>query len=128
MSEIFRKEKKYQSQLELLSIIAYIDLSGFDTIESYLFAKQEHFKFIKPLPMVAPAIIRNVNAALKQLNWDISNYKAYFNDTITASLTPAHVFGIEKSLEIICAYLEGNEQRGERLLKSGVRNFMANNK
>lgn len=124
LSEINRKEKMYDKQLHSLTLSAYIHLSGIDTLEEYSYWKNGDFSITKPQPILPPAIIRSIGTCIKRLNMSIEQYRELFLSVITPTLTPAHVFGIKKTLDIICTYLSGNNEKADKMVVSGTKKFI----
>lgn len=63
--------------------------------------------------------------AMKNLNMDISLFKIRYKEVIDETLTPIHVFGVDKSLEIICLYLEDNTEKAEKEMEQGIKKFQS---
>ena len=124
LSEIDRKEKRYDRQLHSLTISAYIHLSGIGRLDQYAYWKNGDFSIVEPQPLLPPAVIRSIRLCIKRLSMSIEQYRAFYLDTITLTLTPAHVFGIEKSLDIICTYLENNDEKANKMIVSGTKKFI----
>lgn len=124
MSEVYRKEHCYNDQLQVLMESAYIHLSGIETLKDFYSAVSNHFKYSGLHPMVPPAVIQGIERALKSLNMDIPTFRTRFKENIDLTLTPAHIFGIDKSLEIICLYLEGNSKKAEKEIENGTKKFI----
>lgn len=126
MSEIYRKEHCYNDQLQTLMESAYIHLSGIGTIKDFNTALSSNFKHFDLDPILPPAVIRGIERAIKSLNMNISSFQNRYRENIDLSLTPAHIFGVDKSLEIICLYLEGNSEKAEKEIEKGTKKFMSN--
>lgn len=126
MSEINRKEKMYDKQLHLLTLSAYTHLSGIDTLDEYTYWKNGDFSIVEPHPLLPPAIIRSLRLCIKRLNMSIDEYRNFYVDTITPTLTPAHVFGVRKTLDIICAYMEGDIEKADKMVANGTKNLSKN--
>lgn len=124
MSEINRKEKMYDKQLHLLTLSAYTHLSGIDTLDEYTYWKNGDFSIVEPNPLLPPAIIRSLRLCIKRLNMSIDEYRNFYVDTITPTLTPAHVFGVRKTLDIICAYMEGDIEKADKMVANGTKKFI----
>lgn len=124
LSEIDRKEKRYDRQLHSLTISAYIHLSGIGRLEQYAYWKDGDFSIVEPQPLLPPAVIRSLRLCIKRLNMSIEQYRAFFLDNIALTLTPAHVFGIEKTLDIVCAYLENNDEKANKMVVNGTKKFI----
>lgn len=124
LSEINRKEKMYDKQLHSLTLSAYIHLSGIGTLEEYTYWKDGDFSIAEPQPLLPPAVIRSLRLCIKRLNMSIEQYREFYIDTITTTLTPAHVFGVRKTLDIICAYIEDNSEKADKMVASGTRKFI----
>lgn len=124
LSEINRKEKMYDKQLHSLTLSAYIHLSGIGTLEDYTYWKNGDFSIVEPQPLLPPAVMRSLRICIKRLNMSIEQYREFFLGIITPTLTPAHVFGIEKTLDIICAYLEDKDEKANKLVASGTKKFI----
>lgn len=125
MSEIYRKEHCYNDQLQTLMESAYIHLSGIDTLESFNTALSSQFKYVKLHPILPPAVIRGIENAIKNLKIDIPSFQIIFKEKIDSTMTPAHIFGVDKSLEIICLYLEGNSEKADKEIEKGTKIFMS---
>ena len=54
----------------------------------------------------------------------IEQYRKLYLDIITSTLTPVHVFGINKTLDIICLYLEDNNTKADKLVSDGTKKFI----
>jgi len=124
LSEINRKEKAYDKQLHSLIISAYIHLSGVDNLNSYSHWKAGDFSVTEPMPLLPPAVIRSTKVCLKRLEMSLEQYKELYFSIVTPTLTPAHVFGIEKSLDIICTYLQDNHEKADKMVASGTKKFI----
>lgn len=124
LSQIHCKEKHYSDQLHLLILSAYIHLSGVDTLEDYNYWKDGDFSIIKPIPLLPPAVIRSTQKCMKCLEIDLDEYKKLFKKYICINLTPAHVFGIEKSLEIICSYLDGDYEKADKIVLNETKKYI----
>ena len=124
LSEIDRKEKRYDKQLHTLTLSAYIHLSGIGTLEDYAYWKNGDFSIAEPMPILPPAVIRSLRLCIKRLNMSIEQYRNFYFDNITPTLTPTHVFGIEKTLDIICTYLENNEEKANKMITNGTKKFI----
>lgn len=125
MSEIYGKKQRYEDQLETLIMSAYVHLSGIDKIYDFNLAKSGHFKYAEPDPLLPPAVIRDTEKVMKVLNMNISTYQIVFKETITPALTPDHIFGIDKSLEIICLYLTGESKKAEEVIEQGTQEYIS---
>lgn len=125
LSEILRKEKRYKGQLEVLIDSAYIHLSGVNIVSEYFCIKENGFKIAKPHPCLPPAVIRSTGIVLKRLDMTLEDYKTLYRSKVDVRMTPDHVFGLEKSLEIICEYLNGNQEKADKMIKQGVKKFIA---
>lgn len=124
LSEINRKEKMYDKQLHSLTLSAYIHLSGIGTLEDYAYWKDGDFSIVEPQPLLPPAVIRSLDVCIKRLSMSIEQYKELYFSIVTPTLTPAHVFGIEKSLDIICTYLQGNHEKADKMVASSTKKFI----
>lgn len=124
MSEVNRKEKMYDKQLYSLTISAYIHLSGVDTLEDYSYWKNGDFSVTRPRPLLPPAVVRNLSTCTKKLSMSIEQYEEFYFDVIEPTLTPAHVFGIKGTWDIIHAYLNGEDQKAEKLIAGGTKKFI----
>lgn len=124
LSEIDRKEKRYDKQLHALTISAYFHLSGIDTLEDYEYWKNGDFSIIKPMPILPPAVIRSLRLCVKRLNMSIEQYRDFYFDNIEPDLISVHVFGIDKSLDIICAYLENDGEKANKMIANGKEIFI----
>jgi len=124
LSEIDRKEKRYDKQLHALTISAYIHLSGIGTLEDYAYWKNGDFSIAEPMPILPPAVIRSLRLCIKRLNMSIEQYRDFYFDNIALTLTPAHVFGLEKTIDIICTYLENNDEKAEKMITNGTKKFI----
>lgn len=125
MSEVYRKEHCYNDQLQVLMESAYIHLSGIEIVKEFYSAVSDHFKYSGLHPMVPPAVIRGIDKAMKNLNMDIPSFQTRFKKNIDSTLTPAHIFGVDKSLEIICLYLEGNSEKADKEIEKGKKKFIS---
>ena len=54
----------------------------------------------------------------------LEQYKELYRNVVSPTLTPAHVFGIEKSLDIICTYLQDNHEKADKMVTSGTKKFI----
>lgn len=124
LSEINRKEKMYDKQIYMLTLSAYMHLSGINTLEDYSYWKNGDFSIAKPQPFLPPAVRRSLRICAKRLNMSIEQYRQFYIDVITPTLTPSHVFGVEKTLDIICAYLEDNSEKADRMVANGIKKFI----
>lgn len=124
LSEINRKEKAYDKQLHSLIISAYIHLSGVIDLSSYSYWKNGDFSVAEPMPLLPPAVIRSTKVCLKRLKMSLEQYKELYRNVISPTLTPTHVFGIEKSLDIICTYLQDNHEKADKMVASGTKKFI----
>jgi hypothetical protein len=113
----------YEKQLHSLVLSAYIHLSGVNTLEDYSYWKNGDFSIIGPSPLLPPAVIKSTNTCIKRLNMSIEQYKELYLSIITPTLTPAHVFGKEKTLDIICTYLDGQSEKADKMVASGIQKF-----
>ncbi len=125
ISEVYRKEHCYNDQLKVLMESAYIHLSGIGLIKDFNIALSNNFKHIGLDPILPPAVIRGIKMAMKNLNMDISLFKIRYKEVIDETLTPIHVFGVDKSLEIICLYLEDNTEKAEKEMEQGIKKFQS---
>lgn len=121
-SEIDRKEKRYNDQIKMLMISAYIHLSAAESIRAF----KEYGKDLGITePFLPSAVIRSTNTAMKRLNWSMQDYRGSFMNTIEASMVPAHLFSIKDCLDIICLYLEGSEGEAEKKIRSGTKKYIS---
>lgn len=124
LSEINRKEKMYDKQLHSLTISAYFHLSGIGTLKEYAYWKNGDFSITEPMPILPPAVIRSLRICIKRLNMSIEQYRELYLGIIKPTLTPAHVFGIEKTFDIICTYLEDEHEKADKMVASGTKKFI----
>jgi hypothetical protein len=125
LSEIIRKEKRYNYQLELLMMSAYIHLSGVEEFTSYQMLK-DHLGMRSPI--LPPAVIRATGIAIRRLNMDIPAYKTLFRQVIDTTMTPTHLYGIEGTIEIICLYLNNEPKKAEEKIKIGTKEYISDKK
>lgn len=124
MSEINRKEKDYNKQLHTLIISSYIHLSGVDDLEGYSYWKDGDFSITKPHPLLPPAVIYSTKVCVKRLEITLEQFKELYRNVVAPTLTPVHVFGIEKTLDILCAYLQDNHEKANKMVASGTKKFI----
>lgn len=126
LSEIDRKEKRYNDQMKKLMISAYIHLSGTDEFAKYQFLMKSGTKDKMLCPLLPPAVIKSTTIAMKRLNMDIASYQERFRQTIKPTMTPIHIYGLEGALEIICLYLNDKSEKAEKEIRNGVKKYIAN--
>ncbi|MCM1235827.1 MAG: hypothetical protein NC489_37520 [Ruminococcus flavefaciens] len=124
LSEIRRKEAHYDDQMKLLILSAYIHLSGISTITEYNYWKDGDFSVTEPMPLLPPAVIRSTKSCIKRLGIDLEQYRESYRRNVSPTLTPEHIFGIEKSLNIICTYLDGDNERADKMVETGTKKYI----
>jgi len=121
-SEIDRKEKRYNDQMKMLMISAYSHLSAAESIIAF----RQYGKVIGITePILPPAVVKATNTAIKRLNWSIQDYRDAFMDIIETTMVPVHLFSVKDCLDIICLYLEGNSDKAEMKIRSGVKKYIS---
>lgn len=93
-------------------------------MEDYSYWKDGDFSIIKPNPLLPPAVIYSTKVCVKRLGMTLEQFKELYRNVVTPTLTPAHVFGIEKTLDIICAYLQDNHEKANQMVTSGTKKFI----
>ena len=124
LSEIYRKEAHYNDQMNLLILSAYIHLSGISTIEEYNYWKNGDFSVVKPMPLLPPDVIRSTKSCIKKLGIDLEQYKKLYRETVSPTITPTHILGMKKSLEIICTYLCEDSEKADRMVENGTKKYI----
>ena len=76
------------------------------------------------MPILPPAVIRSLRLCVKRLNMSIEQYRDFYFDNIEPDLISVHVFGIDKSLDIICAYLENDDEKANKMIANGKEIFI----
>lgn len=122
LSEIDRKEKRYNDQLHKLMISAYIHISGVEEFNSFSMLRDSGIRNMET-PLLPPAVIRSTDVVMKRLNMDIEEYKQIFVQTVKESMTPFHVYGVNGTLKIICLYLNDEPQKAEKELAAGAKKY-----
>lgn len=121
-SEIDRKEKRYNDQMKMLMISAYTHLSAAESIRAF-------HQYGKDLgitePMLPPAVVNATNTAIKRLDWSMQDYRNSFMSTIETTMVPIHLFSVKDCLDIICLYLDGNSDKAEKKIRSGVKKYIS---
>lgn len=121
LSEIDRKEQRYDDQMKKLMISAYIHLSGTEEFANYQFTKEIDSVY----PLLPPAVTRATKVAMKRLAMDIPAYSERFPQTINPTLTPLHLYGVEGALDIICLFLADEPEKAEKKIRSGAKKYIA---
>ncbi len=126
MSEILRKEGRYDSQLQLLVTIFYIDMCGFSDLDTYQLAKQDCYKFLKPSPFIAPRIANNIRICAKRLSLSGEQLHNFFLQNLSESMVPVHIFTIEECYTALQLYLQDDEkkQSAKTFIDKKVKDFI----
>lgn len=119
MSEILRKEKKYQDQLKLLLLVFYIDLAGYSSLEQCKFMLDESFDFpFFPItPIIAPGISRNIRIAADRLSMDFKSVISYYRTIVSDSMLPAHLYSVKESEKFLKICLSDGVDSANLLIK-----------